>query len=153
MPRYLVQYPHKCAGLNFLRRWHLKFDHLDSENEKVWKSQIGNILRISICLLTAVTWNESTQATESSVAVGPAVVNVSKSNLGWKHFHFWMPTNKLHSKIHMHDRNNWKTLTLKNRYLKWENVVVTSSNYLNHMAKFKPVEHLVTVHWIVVDVV
>ena len=48
---------------------------------KVWKSQIGNYLRIFICSLTAVTWNESTQATESSVAVGPAVVNVSKSNL------------------------------------------------------------------------
>ena len=31
--------------------------------------------------LTAVTWNESTQAAASVVKVGPAVVKVSKSNL------------------------------------------------------------------------
>ena len=40
----------------------------------------GN-LRLSYNQLTAVTAKESIQATESSVAVGPAVVNVSKSNL------------------------------------------------------------------------
>ena len=37
--------------------------------------------KIEISQLTAVTWKESMQATESSVLVGPAVVNDSKSSL------------------------------------------------------------------------
>ena len=75
-------------------------------------------MKVLIVSLTAVTWNESIQATESSVAVGPAVVNVSKSNLKWKDFHFWKITNQLYSVIHWFDRCNGKTLTLKSTHLK-----------------------------------
>ena len=70
-----------CDVQYFLHRSQVFHNHLGSVSTNRFKHKLSKYCSILWIQLTAVTLNVSTQFVESSVAVGPAVVNVSKSNL------------------------------------------------------------------------